>query len=63
MQIDATPAGAHTILKAMLAVAAAGPAVTDADRASVLAAGRCIFRLALPPDRRNSGMPGRAAKR
>ena len=50
MHIDATPAEAHTILRAMLAVAAAGPAVTDADRASVIAAGRYIFRLALPPD-------------
>ena len=50
MHIDATPAEAHTILRAMLAVAAAGPAVTDADRASVIAAGRYIFRLALAPD-------------
>jgi hypothetical protein len=50
MHIDATPAEAQTILKAMLAVAAAGPAVTDADRASVIAAGRYIFKLALPPD-------------
>ena len=50
MHIDATPAEAQTILKAMFAVAAAGPAVTDADRASIVAAARYIFRLTLPPD-------------
>ena len=50
MRIDASPAEARTILKAMLAVAAAGPAVTAADRASIVAAARYIFRLDLPPD-------------
>src|SRR5215470_817192 len=50
MHIDATSAEARTILKAMLAVAAAGPAVTDADRASVVAAARYIFKLDLPGD-------------
>ena len=50
MHIDATPAEARTILAAMLAVARAGPAVTDADRASIVAAARYIFKLTLPPD-------------
>jgi hypothetical protein len=50
MHIDATPAEAHTILTAMLAVAAAGPAITAADRASVVAAARYIFKLDLSPD-------------
>jgi tellurite resistance protein len=50
MHIDATPAEARTILAAMLAVAAAGPAVTAADRASVVAAARYIFKLTLSPD-------------
>jgi hypothetical protein len=50
MHIDATPAEAHTILEAMLAVAAAGPAVTAADRTSVLAAARYIFKIELSPD-------------
>jgi tellurite resistance protein len=50
MQISATPAEAHTILGAMLAVAKAGSAFTDADRASIVAAARYIFKLSLPPD-------------
>jgi hypothetical protein len=50
MHIDATPAEARIILKAMLAVAAAGPAVTDADRASVAAAARYIFKLDVAGD-------------
>jgi hypothetical protein len=50
MQIAATPAEARTILAAMHAVAAAGSALTDADRASIVAAARYIFKLALPPD-------------
>jgi hypothetical protein len=50
MHIAATPAEAHTILKAMRAVAEAGPAFTDADRASIVAAARYIFKLTLPPD-------------
>jgi hypothetical protein len=50
MHIDAAPAEARTILAAMHAVAAAGPTVTEADRASVVAAARFIFRLDPPPD-------------
>jgi ubiquinone biosynthesis protein Coq4 len=49
MHIDATQQEARAILGAMLAVAQAGPAVTDADRASIAAAARYIFRLDLPP--------------
>lgn len=45
MQIAATPTEAQTILKSMLTVAEAGPAVTDADRASIVAAARYIFKL------------------
>ena len=50
MHIDASPVEARAILGAMLAVAAAGPKVTDADRASIGAAARYIFKLTLPPD-------------
>jgi hypothetical protein len=50
MQIAATPAEARTILAAMRAVAAAGSALTDADRASIVAAARYIFKLTLSPD-------------
>jgi hypothetical protein len=50
MQIAATPAQARTILAAMGAVAAAGSALTDADRASIVAAARYIFKLTLSPD-------------
>jgi hypothetical protein len=50
MHVDAAPAEARTILKAMLAVAAAGPEVTDADRASVAAAARYIFKLDVADD-------------
>ena len=50
MHIDATPAEAQTILKAMRAVAAAGAAITAADRASVVAAARYIFQIELSPD-------------
>jgi hypothetical protein len=49
MYIDANPQEARAILDAMLAVAQAGPAVTDADRASIAAAARYIFRLDMPP--------------
>jgi hypothetical protein len=49
MHIDANAQEARAILGAMLAVAQAGPAVTDADRASIAAAARYIFRLDLPP--------------
>jgi hypothetical protein len=50
MHIDATAAEGRAILGAMLAIAQAGPAVTAADRASVAAAARYIFRLDLPSD-------------
>ena len=50
MRIDATPAEAQTILKAMCAVAAAGAAITAADRASIVAAARYIFQVELAPD-------------
>src|SRR5258708_33431310 len=50
MRVVAPPAEARTILKAMLAVAAAGPAVTDADRARVVAAARYIFKLEIAGD-------------
>ena len=48
MHIPATPDQARSILKAMFSVAAAGP-VTDADRASINAAGSYIFRLNADP--------------
>lgn len=48
MHIQATPDQARAILKTMFSVAAAGP-VTDADRASINAAARYIFRLAADP--------------
>ncbi len=44
MHIQATPDQARAILKAMFAIAAVGP-LTDADRASIDAAARYIFRL------------------
>jgi tellurite resistance protein len=50
MHIAASPTEARTILKTMTAIAAAGPAVTDADRASIVAAARYIFKLAMPAD-------------
>jgi hypothetical protein len=50
MHIDATPAEAQTILKAMRAVAAAGASITAADRASIVAAARYIFQIELSPD-------------
>ena len=50
MQIAATPTEAQTILKAMRVVAEAGSALTAADRASIVAAARYIFKLTLPPD-------------
>ena len=50
MHIDATNAEARTILKAMHGIAAAGPKVTDADRASIAAAARYIFKQTLAPD-------------
>jgi hypothetical protein len=50
MQVTATPNQARIILSAMLAVAAAGSEATDADRASIAAAARYIFRLKPPLD-------------
>ena len=50
MRIDATPAEAQTILKAMRAVAGSGAAITAADRASIVAAARYIFQIELSPD-------------
>jgi tellurite resistance protein len=44
MHIQATPDQARAILKAMFAIAAVGP-LTEADRASIVAAARYIFRL------------------
>lgn len=53
MHIQATPDQARAILKAMFSIAAAGP-VTDADRASINAAARYIFRLQPDPSVMNS---------
>lgn len=50
MHITATPDQARIVLSAMLAVASAGGAPSDADRAGIAAAGRFIFRLARPLD-------------
>ncbi len=50
MHIDASLPEARAILGAMLAVAAAGPKVADADRASIVAAARYIFKITLAPD-------------
>jgi hypothetical protein len=50
MRIEATPDEARTILETMLAVAAAGPAITPADRASIVATARYIFSLPVSPD-------------
>src|SRR5215471_17164643 len=50
MQVAATPDQARTILGAMRDVASTGGALSDADRASIVAAARYIFRLDLAPD-------------
>jgi hypothetical protein len=50
MHVRATPEQARIVLSAMLAVASAGSMPTDADRASIAAAARYIFRLKTPPD-------------
>lgn len=50
MHIKATPEQARAILGAMLAVASAGSEPTEADRASIAAAARYIFRLKAPLD-------------
>jgi len=58
MRIPATPEQANTILVAMLAVAASGGEPTEADRASIAAAGRYIFKLDLAPDLAGLTPPG-----
>ena len=45
MHVRATSEQARIVLSAMLAVASAGSEPTDADRASIAAAARYIFRL------------------
>lgn len=50
MQITATPEQARIVLSTMWAVASAGGAPSDADRASIAAASRYIFRLKTAPD-------------
>jgi hypothetical protein len=61
MQIAATPTEAHTILAATRAVAAAGSALTDADRASIVAGLTRSTRLPARPRarsiHRSSGTP------
>jgi tellurite resistance protein len=50
MHVKATTEQARIVLAAMLAVASAGSEPTEADRASITAAARFIFRLKNPPD-------------
>jgi len=50
MHVRATSEQARIVLSAMLAVASAGSEPTDADRASIAAAARYIFRLKTPPE-------------
>jgi hypothetical protein len=50
MHVAATPDEARTILRAMLDVASTGGAATAADRASIAAAARYIFKTELKPD-------------
>ena len=50
MHVTATPNQARIVLSAMLAVASSAGALTDADRASIAAAARYIFRLKQPVD-------------
>src|ERR1700752_783416 len=50
MHVAATPDQARTILGAMRDVASTGGALSAADRASIVAAARYIFRLDLAPD-------------
>ena len=50
MHVTATPNQARIVLSAMLAVASAAGRPTDADRASIAAAARYIFRLKQPVD-------------
>ena len=50
MHVTATPNQARIVLSAMFAVACAGGAPTEADRASIAAAARYIFRLKQPLD-------------
>ena len=48
MHIAATPDQARAILAAMLTVASSGRGASDADRASIAAAARCIFKFDAP---------------
>jgi hypothetical protein len=57
MHVTATPNQARIVLSAMLAVATADGAPTDADRASIAAAARYIFRLKQPVDFTSLAMP------
>src|SRR5688572_24610990 len=50
MHVTATPNQARIVLSAMLAVASSVGALTEADRASIAAAARYIFRLKQPVD-------------
>jgi len=50
MHVAATPDQARTILGAMRDVASTGGALSEVDRASIVAAARYIFRLDLAPD-------------
>jgi tellurite resistance protein len=63
MHVAATPEQAGTILGAMLAVASSGGTPTEADRASIAAAGRYIFKLDLSPDLAGLTPPGAEALR
>src|SRR5262245_37228767 len=63
MHVAATPEQARIILGAMLAVASSGSAPTAADRASIAAAGRYIFKLDVAPDLAGLTPPGADALR
>jgi tellurite resistance protein len=63
MHVAATPEQAGTILGAMLAVASSGGTPTEADRASIAAAGRYIFKLDIAPDLAGLTPPGAEALR
>jgi hypothetical protein len=63
MHVAATPEQSGTILGAMLAIASSGGTPTEADRASVAAAGRYIFKLDLARDLAGVTPPGSEALR
>jgi hypothetical protein len=63
MHVAATPEQAGTILGAMLAVASSGGGPTEADRASIAAASRYIFKVDLAPDLAGLTPPGAEALR